>query len=124
MGCYRTTDDWNRDRRIRLNDFCLRSLQVLDAVTSTNRVIVMSNNMIAEGLLLLAAQKRAEIDARVEKFEKEIRDERLAVSRILNEAQNKCTHPTTRTKDDFNYHTREEWVETYCTVCNKLISRK
>ena len=84
----------------------------------------MSDNMIAEGLLLLAAQKRAEINARVEKFEKEIRDERLAVGRIINEAQNKCIHPTTRTENDFNYHTREDWVETYCTVCNKRISRK
>lgn len=84
----------------------------------------MSDNMIAEGLLLLVAQRRAEINARVEKFEKEIREERLAANRIVIEAQNKCTHPTTRTKDDFNYHTREVWVETYCTVCNKLISRK
>ena len=84
----------------------------------------MSDNMIAEGLLLLVAQRRAEIDARVEKFEKEIREERLAANRIVIEAQNKCTHPTTRIKNDFNYHTREDWVETYCTVCNKLISRK
>ena len=83
----------------------------------------MSDNMIAEGLLLLAAQKRAEINAREEKFEKEIRDERLAVNRIVAEAQNKCTHPTTRTEKDFNYHTREDWVETYCTVCNKRLSR-
>lgn len=87
-------------------------------------MIGMSENMIADGLLLLAAQKRAEIDDRVEKFEKEIRDERLAVGRIVIEAQNKCTHPTTRTENDFNYHTREDWVETYCTVSNKLISRK
>lgn len=84
----------------------------------------MSDNMIAEGLLLLAAQKRAEINARVEKFEKEIRDERLVAERIVIEAQNKCTHPTTHTENDFNYHTREDWVETYCTVCNKQISRK
>ena len=84
----------------------------------------MSDNMIAEGLMLLAAQKRAEINARVEKFEKEIHDERRLVSQIVNEAQAKCTHPTTRTEDDFNYHTRENWVETYCTVCNTRISRK
>ena len=58
----------------------------------------MSDNMIAEGLLLLAAQKRAEINARVEKFEKEIREERLTANRIVIEAQNKCTHPTTAPK--------------------------
>ena len=84
----------------------------------------MNDNVIAEWLLLLAAQKRAEINARVESFEKEIRDERLVASRIVAEAQNKCIHPTTRTENDFNYHTREDWVETYCTVCNKRISRK
>lgn len=84
----------------------------------------MNDNMIAEGLLLLAAQKRDEINALVEEFEKEIANERLATERIVAEAQNKCTHPTTRTKNDFNYHTREEWVETYCTVCNKRLSRE
>jgi hypothetical protein len=34
-----------------------------------------------------------------------------------------CPHERTQEKSDFDYHKREDWVETYCSDCGKMLSR-
>jgi len=37
--------------------------------------------------------------------------------------QENCGHPSTFVCVDENYHTGEEWRETYCSVCGFMLSR-
>ena len=34
-----------------------------------------------------------------------------------------CPHKRTYKKSDFDYHKREDWTETYCSDCGKMLSR-
>jgi len=81
------------------------------------------SNMITEALLLLVEEKKKQRDMRHEEHRKEINDMSVEISKIIHEAQENCVHPTTREEHDFNGHTREQWVETYCVVCGKRLSR-
>ena len=61
----------------------------------------------------------------------EIEDElRRQVSKVLADFANRkqavqaaCPHDRTHTKDIFDYPKREDWTETYCSDCGKMLSR-
>lgn len=48
---------------------------------------------------------------------------RERIRALTKEFQSNCTHPTTRIRDDFDYHKNEEWKEEVCEECG-LILRK
>ena len=37
--------------------------------------------------------------------------------------QKKCTHPSTKIVDDFDYHKREDWKEEMCEECGLILRR-
>lgn len=62
---------------------------------------------------------------------REIEDDlRRKISEVLKDSSNRkravqaaCPHERTHTKSDFDYHKREDWTETYCSDCGKMLSR-
>ena len=44
---------------------------------------------------------------------------------LINVAQELCDHDApVRIEHDFDYHKREDWTETFCTICGKQLSRE
>ena len=83
----------------------------------------MADNSIADALVLLIAQKGAQKQLVQERHKAELRvvDEDILTTQA--KLREHCIHPTTRKEEWFNGHTREDWTYTYCTVCQKMLSR-
>lgn len=82
----------------------------------------MTDNSIADALVLLIAQKQEQKKVVQERHKAELRvvDEDILTTQA--KLREHCIHPTTRKEEWFNGHTREDFVDTYCTVCQKRLS--
>lgn len=64
-----------------------------------------------------------QITAAIAETEDELHNLKELKRSLEFDKQKYCPHTNTYTKDDFNYHTREDWKETYCSDCGKLLKR-
>lgn len=86
-------------------------------------ITVMADNSIADALVLLIAQKEAQKKVVQERHKDELKEVDKDIRNTRAKLAEHCIHPTTRKEDFFDYHKREEWTYTYCTVCQKMLSR-
>lgn len=56
-------------------------------------------------------------------FELEYNRLQIKKNNLINALQSVCGHEKTFTKDDYNHHNGETWVEVYCELCGKYLSR-
>lgn len=78
------------------------------------------SNAQAEALLLKFEEEMNKWEER----EKVLSQEKLEIYKLRHLAKEICIHPSTQDKDDFDYHRREEWTVTTCTVCGKEVGRQ
>lgn len=75
----------------------------------------MLENIQAEALI----SKFREEMALWEEHLKSVKAEERDIYKIRSLAQDACTHPYTKEQESFNYHTRDEWTDVICKVCDK-----
>lgn len=83
----------------------------------------MLDNVVAETLM---KRHNEELEALVD-YKKELEalyeSRRKDVMGLKFKAQELCTHPEEREKEDYDYHNDISWQEVYCKICDKYLRR-